>query len=136
MIEYVKEFNEKFGLPIGDRDALMKDPQVQNYRTGFLQEELNELVLAFAQGNKVDAFDALLDLVYVAQGTALFMGISGMQWDAGMRAVHAANMAKERAGKASDSKRGATLDVVKPAGWAGPEARLAEILLWGGGRND
>lgn len=35
--------------------------------------------------------------------------------------VQRANMSKERAKKASDSKRGSTWDVVKPAGWVGPQ---------------
>lgn len=40
--------------------------------------------------------------------------------------VQRANMSKERVTKASDSKRGSTWDVVKPAGWIAP--RTEEIV--------
>lgn len=124
----VHEFHEKFDLPLGTEDKLMQDPAAQEFRVKFLQEELDELKEALASGDRVGAFDALLDLAYVTYGTALFMGVSRDQWLAGMRAVHSANMAKVRVAKADDSKRGSAFDVKKPAGWVGPEARLKEIL--------
>lgn len=130
MIGNVAEFHEKFGLPMGTDDQLMHDPSVQAYRVKFLQEELDEFKEALAEGNKTKAFDALLDLGYVVYGTALFAGINPAQWHAGMHAVHSCNMAKVRATKAEDSKRGSIFDVCKPAGWVGPEARLEEILSW------
>ncbi len=130
MIVNVAEFHEKFGLPLGTDDQLMQDPATQEFRIKFLQEELDELKKALATGDKVGAFDALLDLVYVAYGTALFAGIDASQWHAGMHAVHSANMAKVRVAKAEDSKRGSAFDVKKPAGWVGPESRLKEILSW------
>jgi predicted HAD superfamily Cof-like phosphohydrolase len=130
MIGNVAEFHEKFGLPMGDQDALSTDPGAQQFRTGFLQEELDELRESLNKGDRVGAFDALLDLAYVAYGTALFMGVSPAQWHAGMHAVHSANMAKMRVAKAEDSKRGSAFDVKKPEGWVGPEARLAEVLSW------
>lgn len=37
--------------------------------------------------------------------------------------VHAANMAKERAASAADSKHGSAQDIVKPAGWVAPDHR-------------
>lgn len=131
MIGNVVEFNEKFGLPMGAEDILSTDSEAIEYRLKFLSEELNELAEALmVTGNRVDAFDALLDLAYVAYGTALFMGIDPAQWHAGMTAVHACNMAKVRVAKAEDSKRGSAFDCKKPDGWVGPEARLAEILSW------
>lgn len=130
MIGNVAEFHEKFGLPNGTTDMLMQDPAVQDYRVKFLQEELDEFKEALVTGDKVAAFDALLDLAYVAYGTALFAGIDAAQWHAGMHAVHSANMAKVRVTKGEDSKRGSDFDVKKPAGWVGPESRLKEILEW------
>lgn len=130
MIGNVAEFHEKFGLPMGTADHLMQDPAAQEFRVKFLQEELDELKEALALGDKVGAFDALLDLAYVTYGTALFMGLDASQWSAGMHAVHSANMAKVRVAKAEDSKRGSAFDVKKPAGWVGPESRLKEILSW------
>jgi len=130
MIGNVAEFHEKFGLPLGAVDHLMPSPHTQAFRIGFLGEELDELAEALVEGDKVGVFDALLDLVYVAYGTALFAGISPAQWHAGMHAVHTANMAKVRVESAADSKRGSIFDCKKPEGWVGPEARLKEILSW------
>lgn len=130
MIGNVQEFHEKFGLPLGDTDRLMGDKGAQEFRLKFLKEELTELEEALAEGNRVKAFDALLDLAYVAYGTALFMGVSPGQWSAGMHAVHSANMAKVRVANANESKRGSAFDVRKPEGWTGPESRLEEVLSW------
>ena len=129
MISNVYEFNQKFGLPLGTHDQL--DEAAQEYRLKFLHEELQELEEALETKDPVKAFDALLDLCYVAYGTALFMGIDPAQWHAGMTAVHHANMTKVRAAIPTESKRGTTLDVIKPAGWVSPEGRLKEILSWG-----
>lgn len=128
MIGNVFEFHQRFSLPLGSENQM--DDEAERFRLQFLNEELEELEEALAEKDVVKAFDALLDLVYVAQGTALFLGIDPAQWDAGMRAVHNANMAKVRAGSAQDSKRGTALDVVKSEGWEGPESRLQEILDW------
>ena len=130
MIGNAAEFHEKFGLPLGTIDHLMFSVHTQNFRVGFLCEELEELKEALAAGDKVGVFDALLDLAYVVYGTALFAGISPTQWAAGMHAVHTANMAKVRVESATDSKRGSAFDCKKPEGWVGPEARLKEILSW------
>lgn len=126
-ISQVKEFHEKFGLPTGESDCLTTNMAVAEFRLAFIQEELDELDEAMPVGDRVKMFDALLDLAYVVYGTALFMGVTPEQWEAGMSAVHKANMAKERATDDS-SKRGTSLDVIKPKGWVGPEEELARIL--------
>lgn len=130
MIGNVHEFHQKFGLPLGTDDQLLGNMEAQEFRIKFMQEELDEFVEAMDNGDRVKMLDALLDLCYVAYGTALFMGVDPAQWHAGMHAVHSCNMAKERATRAEQSKRSTTFDVVKPAGWTGPEARLKEILSW------
>lgn len=127
-IKKVQEFHAKFELPQGAVDCLSHDEEATEFRANFMQEELNEFKTAWESGDRVKMFDALLDLEYVVHGTALFMGIDPTQWKDGQRAVHRANMAKERAMSKDQSKRGTTLDVVKPAGWYGPEATLREIL--------
>lgn len=128
-IEMVQEFHKKFGLPLGVIDQLTNNKEAQCFRIGFLQEELDEFKEAIKDGDNVKAFDALLDLAYIVYGTALFMGVTPNMWSAGFYAVQKANMAKVRATQESDSKRGTTLDVVKPEGWVGPEEELAEILV-------
>lgn len=128
-IEQVKDFHKKFGLPIGEADVLTGSEEAKRFRIGFLQEELDEFKQAIQDGDNVKAFDALLDLAYIVYGTALFMGITPTMWDHGFSAVQKANMSKVRATQQGDSKRGTTLDVVKPEGWQGPEETLAEILV-------
>lgn len=61
--------------------------------------------------------DALVDLVYVALGTA---HLQGFDFNEAWRRVHEANMKKIRTARAEDSKRGSTHDVIKPAGWEPP----------------
>lgn len=68
--------------------------------------------------------DALVDLSYVLHGTALFHGFA--RFDQAFDTVHAANMAKERATRPEQSKRGSTFDVIKPSGWTPPV--LTEFL--------
>jgi predicted HAD superfamily Cof-like phosphohydrolase len=58
--------------------------------------------------------DALIDLVYVAKGTADMMGLPWKElWDD----VQRANMAKVR----GTTHRGNKVDVTKPEGWVGPQ---------------
>ena len=126
-IQQVKDFHEKFGLPTGEGDYLTASQEVAEFRLAFMQEELDEFEEASLCSDRVKMFDALLDLAYVVYGTALFMGISPVQWEEGMAAVQKANMSKVRATDDS-SKRGTSLDVIKPEGWVGPEEELARIL--------
>ena len=126
-MELVQSFNEKFEIPTPPFVRLLEG-DVLEFRSKFLQEELNEFIEAHDQGDLVHVFDALLDLVYVAKGTALLLGIAPEQWAAGFAAVQKANMNKMRAPSANHSKRRHSLDVIKPAGWIGPEAELKRIL--------
>lgn len=130
MIQYVKEFHEKYGLPTGNEDVLSENFPLQDFRIKFLQEELKEFQEALDKGDRVGAFDALLDLVYVAHGTALCLGVSPEKWHSGMTVVHKCNMTKIRVQNANESKRGSTFDVRKPEGFIGPEDTLRKILAW------
>lgn len=112
----VHAFHEKYGLTT--------DPDVGNskwldFREKFMDEELAEFKEARAKGDHAGMFDALLDLVYVAMGTADGLG---WPWQAGWDRVQAANMSKVRAERdGGNSKRGSGFDVVKPAGWKAPD---------------
>lgn len=121
-ITKVKDFHQKFGQPAGMTDQLSGSKEVQKFRLDLLQEELTELRDALDAGDRVAAFDALLDLAYVTYGTALYMGIMPPQWESGMIKVHMCNMAKVRVEGIEK--------IQKPEGWTGPEARLKEILKW------
>lgn len=126
MSEYqdVKDFHLKFEVPTDEeRVPELPTADVVDYRAGFMQEELDEFKGACYDGDLAGAADALIDLVYVAKGTALLMGISPECWDELWTDVQRANLAKERATSAADprSKRSHSLDVVKPEGWVGPD---------------
>lgn len=127
----VGEFHEKFGLPRveerrnyageypnepGPREV---DPELLAFRVKFLQEELAEFMQGIEEGvDHVQMADALVDLVYVAMGTAHLLGYP---WERLWADVQAANMRKVRAASdGSDSKRGSAWDVVKPPGWQPP----------------
>lgn len=109
----ILDFHAKFGLE-GPSAPTELDEDTFDFRYKFLQEELDELSLAWDTSDVEKQFDALIDLVYVALGTACMMGLN---FNEGWRRVHEANMTKVRAQSSADSKRGSSLDVVKPEGW-------------------
>ena len=93
MTDFVKDiadFHEKFGLEYnGPPRKLPAD--VSAFRRLFLQEELDEYG---ASVSKVGQLDSLVDLVYVALGTAY---LHGFDFAEAWRRVHIANMKKVRA---------------------------------------
>jgi predicted HAD superfamily Cof-like phosphohydrolase len=96
------------------------EPKMQEFAIKHLQEELDEYKAAVARRDSVDVLDSLVDLIYVALGAVHKHGMSP-SFDEAWRRVHSANMAKVRAEKATDSKRGAAFDIVKPVGWIPPD---------------
>lgn len=128
----VARFHRKFGLDnavnqIGPRGLLPKE--LVDFRIQFLREELMEFIDAVEADDQAKMIDALVDLVYVALGTAHFYGFP---WDEVWAAVQEANMKKER-GKPNDSRStrgGVQWDVVKPDGWEPPDVRSI-LEAWG-----
>lgn len=123
----VRDFHDKFQVPMASKPTLLDD-DTYNFRLGFMQEELREYVSSHHDNDLATAFDSLIDLVYVAYGTAQMMGCTPAMWDEMWAAVQRANMSKVRATSASESKRGTALDVVKPAGWTSPDQAHKEII--------
>jgi len=119
----VLAFNQKFGLPIPLTPQELA-PGVFSYRLGFLKEELAEFEDAETLAKQADA---LIDLVYVAMGTAILMGLP---WEKLWNEVQRANMSKVRAKDQEESLqktgRGHAYDVVKPENWTPPD--IARIL--------
>lgn len=142
--EMVKEFHQTFGHPVaevptalaqGDKDAevncwdatekslkLMKDyakvgklgPQF--FRVRLMLEELVEFMEA---DDLVGQTDAMLDLLYFANGTIVEMGVDP---EKPFQMVHAANMRKLWPdGKPRWNAEG---KIMKPEGWVGPEEEL------------
>lgn len=132
LFQDIKDFHEKFGLNYdGPPRALPIDLLI--FREKFLQEELDEYkdagALVAMPGSHVNKpaglekqLDGLVDLVYVAVGTAY---LHGFDFNEAWKRVHAANMAKVRKLSANqpteDSGRQPTYDVVKPEGWVAPD---------------
>jgi hypothetical protein len=120
----------------GDPEHRLPD-DVQGFRLNFLTEELAEYEEAIGYDkynsgdfdpkrfNAAKAFDALIDLVYVALGTAY---LHGFPFNEGWDRVQEANMKKVRCECADDprSTRKHRIDVVKPEGWKPP--MLADLL--------
>lgn len=128
----VGKFHEKFGLPrAGDgHPPVMPDAETMRFRVARLVEEIDELRTALAYNDLVGAADALVDLVYIALGTAHFCRLP---WPELFAEVQRANMTKRRASDAAESKHGTTLDVVKPQGWLPPN--IVDVLMahgWNG----
>jgi predicted HAD superfamily Cof-like phosphohydrolase len=114
MIKDIKDFHEKFGLSY-DGPPRKLPADTEDFRVKFMQEELDEYINADTLDKK---FDALIDLVYVALGTAY---LHGFPFHRGWFEVHSANMKKQRAKSDADSKRNSSQDVIKPEGWKPPD---------------
>lgn len=127
--EDVGEFHAKFGLHrVTSEGGTMPQPVTDDlirFRTAFMLEEIEEFIdAAHETYDHAGMFDALLDLVYVAMGTAHLLGYP---WQTGWDEVQRANMQKQRAAAdGSNSKRNSQWDVIKPEGWKAPGIR--EIL--------
>jgi predicted HAD superfamily Cof-like phosphohydrolase len=125
-------FHMQFNLPVGGTNLLFNEhgetSEAFTFRAEFLMEELQEFIDAAHVGDRVKALDALIDLVYVALGTSLFMGVHAHQWDEAFDVVHRANMTKIRTPRPADSKRGSGFDVIKPEGFVPPEGLIRRIL--------
>jgi predicted HAD superfamily Cof-like phosphohydrolase len=107
--KYKFEKNEKVGIP--------DDNELVNFRTSFLMEELAEYTQAITKKDAAGALDALVDIVYIALGTAWLFNLPFERaWDQ----VQKANMSKIRT-KSKSKKRGTSFDVVKPKGWTAPD---------------
>lgn len=131
----VAEFHDRFQLPISAESApithpLVRSPQVLsesefNYRDSFLHEEHREFIEGYAEEDLGKMADALVDLVWVALGTAHYLGIP---FDALWREVKLANMEKRpwQDGDPIKPRNALGLEVVKPEGWTPP--RIHRII--------
>ncbi len=115
--EMVRQFHEKFGLAYDGKPRVLP-ADIQALRLVRLTEELEEYCNAVNENNLEAMLDALVDLQYILLGTAELHGFT--RFDEAFARVHAANMTKERALRAEDSKHDSTYDIIKPTGWAAP----------------
>lgn len=113
MLEELTEFAAAAGLNSLSASLLAEADATRDYDLALLQSQ-----------NMEGMFDALLDLVYVAKGTAVMMGLDQV-WDQGFADVQRANMTKVL----GETHRGNKHDVAKPPGWVGPQT--AAVLALG-----
>lgn len=121
--------SDNYGINLGGPGPRPINDDLMAFRHKFMQEELDEFMEGWHEGDHAKMFDALIDLVYVAMGTA---HLNGYPWEQGWLLVQAANMTKVRAAAdGSDSKRGSSFDVVKPPNWKAPDIKsLLESYGW------
>jgi predicted HAD superfamily Cof-like phosphohydrolase len=114
----VAEFHRVFGHAINEAWS----PELAAFRMNRITEEYKEITDALWSDDLAHIAQELADLVYVAYGTAIALGIN---LDAAITAVHQANMAKlDSAGRPiyrADGK------VLKPAGWTPPDCSNAVL---------
>lgn len=116
----VTEFQRKFGQPVADKPTEMAYQRMDE-RYEYMKEELNEFRESFIL---VDQADAMIDLIYLAIGTLVELGVNPAPL---FEIVHNANMSKLWPdGKVrTDGKTG---KVIKPPTFVRPEPLLqAEI---------
>lgn len=89
-IEDVRAFHEKYGLTINEQPTIVHDNDiVLRYR--LLDEECSETLNSISKGDLEGIADGIVDLIYVAIGTAITYGIPLEEcWDE----VQRANMSK------------------------------------------
>lgn len=118
LVRDVEDFSKNFNLPVREIGDLPSQA-VLAFRVKFMAEELAEFVRAAKKQDLAEMTDALVDLVYVAIGTGYMLKLPfASAWDE----VQRANMTKERA-RGKGTKRGGTMDMVKPKGWKKPDIR-------------
>ena len=102
-------------LPIPDSPQMLSEDRYR-FRLAHLHEEIEEIRKAYEDDhNMVETADGLLDLIYVAMGVLIEMGVAP---GAAFEEVHRANMEKVR-GKTH--RRGSGYDAAKPEGWMPPD---------------
>ena len=116
LINDIDRFHKKFGFEKTDKPNIPDDPELVNFRTSFLLEELAEYSQAITKKDTAGALDALVDIVYIALGTAWLFNLP---FEKAWKEVQRANMEKIRA-KDTTGKRGTKFDVIKPKGWKAP----------------
>lgn len=91
-IEKVKQFMLLSGQHISKKPDLTYKT-LFDFRANLINEELNELIVAFNEEDKVEMLDALVDLQYVLYGAVLTFGMQDV-WKEAFENVHQSNMSK------------------------------------------
>lgn len=114
LIKDINDFYMQFGLPQQQRPSIPdSQKELIKFRCSLLQEELDELNDAVKNKKIDDALDALVDIIYVALGTAWLFNLP---FEKAWVEVHNANMEKTH-GKTQRHFQ----DAIKPKGWKRPD---------------
>jgi predicted HAD superfamily Cof-like phosphohydrolase len=122
----INEAYTKYGLAYEGPPRHLS-PEEKQYRIACCREEIEEYNEA---ETLTDQYDALIDLLVFTVGT---MYRHGFPVQEGFDAVMACNLQKQpgnnphKTDKARAEYKG--VDLVKPAGWVGPEDKLIQILV-------
>lgn len=91
-LKMVAEFHETFGHPVLEHPQIPDEKRCK-LRVSLLQEELDELSEAIAEGDIVGVADALCDIQYVLSGAILEFGLQNAFHDL-FEEVQRSNMSK------------------------------------------
>jgi predicted HAD superfamily Cof-like phosphohydrolase len=116
ILKDIDNFHKKYGFEKNEKVDIPDNSELINFRTAFLMEELAEYTNAITKKDAAGALDALVDIVYIALGTAWLFNLP---FEKAWNEVQKANMSKIRA-KDKTGKRGTKFDVVKPKDWKAP----------------
>lgn len=116
ILKDIDNFHKKYGFEKNEKIDIPSNSELINFRTAFLMEELAEYTNAITKKDAAGALDALVDIVYIALGTAWLFNLP---FEKAWNEVQKANMSKIRA-KDKTGKRGTKFDVVKPKDWKVP----------------
>lgn len=116
ILKDIDNFHKKYGFEKNEKIDIPNNSELINFRTAFLMEELAEYTNAITKKDTAGALDALVDIVYIALGTAWLFNLP---FEKAWNEVQKANMSKIRA-KDKTGKRGTKFDVIKPKDWKAP----------------
>ena len=105
---------------VAKRGLHFLEDEEYNHAVGLLDLNLHSFVHFHFYGDVEKCTNALASIVLVCYDIANAMGIDMLTYTEMWDDVQRANMTKVRATDASQSKRKSSLDVIKPAGWVGP----------------
>ncbi len=114
----VRHFHAIAGVPIADVPTQLA-PERLSARVEWLREEVSELQSATSL---VDQVDAVVDVIYVAIGALVEMGV---ELEGPFQLVHQSNLAK--AMPDGTFQKNAAGKIIKPGEWESPRERLSHL---------
>ncbi|MDM8160463.1 nucleoside triphosphate pyrophosphohydrolase family protein [Labilibaculum sp. K2S] len=91
-LEKVNEFHKAFGVNV-EKTPVIPAKERCELRQNIIQEEVDELKVAWESGNLVEVADALADIHYLIMGTVLEFGLQDKYAEI-FSEVHRSNMSK------------------------------------------